>query len=96
MLIYVTGVAGTGKSTLRVAPERRGYRAQDADESLCAWLDANGNEVPALPLELRTPEWYSSHSFALIPKRVEALENACIDGLGFVLGLASNGACQAR
>ncbi len=50
MLIYITGVAGSGKSTLREELEQRGHRAEDADESFCAWFDQDGRQVPTMPL----------------------------------------------
>lgn len=90
MLVYITGVAGSGKSTLRDELERKGYRAEDADEAFCAWFDADGNQVPTLPLTLRTPEWYATHRWRLLPQRVSSFAEACSNSLGFLLGTATN------
>lgn len=90
MLIYITGVAGTGKSTLREELERRGYLARDADEGFCAWFDRHGNRVPTVPLQLRTPEWYASHSWRLLPERVREFAAAGEGRLAFLLGLSAN------
>ncbi len=90
MLIYITGVAGSGKSTLRQELERKGYPAEDADDGFCSWFDSDGNQVPTLPLHLRTPEWYAGHRWCLLPERVRAFAAACEGGLGFLLGVASN------
>jgi hypothetical protein len=90
MLIYVTGVAGSGKSILRQELEQRGYRAEDADEGFCAWFDADGNQVPTLPLPRRTPAWYASHRWRLLPEPVSGFAEACATGLGFLVGIAAN------
>lgn len=90
MLVYVTGIAGSGKSTLRSELQRRGYRAIDADEDLCAWFDAAGNQVPTLPLNLRAAAWYRDHTFRLIEERVAAFADVGEGGIGFVLGVAAN------
>ena len=36
-LIYITGVAGVGKTTVLNELKRRGYEAYDADENLSSW-----------------------------------------------------------
>jgi cytidylate kinase len=90
MLIYITGVAGSGKSTLREELTRIGYQAQDADEAFCAWFDEDGYQVPTLPLPERTPEWYATHSYRLLPERVSEFAHQCDGTVGFLLGIASN------
>jgi AAA domain len=90
MLIYVTGVAGSGKTTLRAELQERGHRARDADEGFCAWFDADGNQVPTLALHLRTPRWYMNHRWRLLPERVAEFAHDCETGLGFLLGVATN------
>jgi dephospho-CoA kinase len=90
MLIYITGVAGSGKSTLREELERKGYPAEDADDGFCAWFDNDGNPVPTLALHLRTPEWYASHRWRLLPEHVSDFADACANSVGFLLGVAAN------
>jgi shikimate kinase len=90
MLVYVTGVPGSGKSTLRGELERLGYRAHDADEGFCAWFDLHGQLVPTLPLSERTPEWYAGHQWRLLADRVRELSEERLNGVGFLLGVAAN------
>lgn len=90
MLVHVTGIPGSGKSTLRAELERRGYRAVDADEGFCAWFDQEGRVVAELPLSERTPGWYAQHRWRLLAEPVQELAGACADGLGFLLGVAAN------
>ncbi len=90
MLIYITGVAGSGKSTLREELERRGHRAEDADEGFCAWFDQDGQRVPTMPLHLRSPDWYANHHWRLLTERVRALADECASDVGFLLGVAAN------
>ncbi len=90
MLIYITGVAGSGKSTLREELEQRGHRAEDADEGFCAWFDHDGHQVPTMPLHLRTPDWYANHRWCLLTERVSAFADECANDVGFLLGVAAN------
>lgn len=90
MLVHVTGIPGTGKSTVRDALERRGLRAADADEGFCAWFDQDGQVVAELPLAERTPEWYAQHRWRLVIDPVRELARECADGVGFLLGVAAN------
>jgi hypothetical protein len=90
MLIYITGVAGSGKSTLRDELTSRGYRAEDGDSGFCAWFDEHNDRVPTMPLHLRTQAWYAAHQWRLLPERVSELATRCTDSVGFLLGVAAN------
>lgn len=90
MLVYVTGVPGSGKSTLRDELERLGHRAQDADEGFCAWFDADGHRVPTLPLSERSTDWYAVHQWRLLSDPVRDFAADCANGVGFLLGVAAN------
>jgi hypothetical protein len=90
VLVYITGVAGSGKSLLREELERKGYRAEDADEGFCAWFAHDDRRVPTMPLQLRTPDWYADHRWRLLPEPVGGLAEECADRVGFLLGVAAN------
>jgi predicted kinase len=87
MLVHVTGVAGTGKSTLRVQLQAHGLVAVDSDDGLCAWFDSSGTQVPTLALGDRTHDWYEDHVWRLLPGKIEQLTLSCADGVGFLLGV---------
>lgn len=87
MLVHVTGVAGTGKSTLRKEFTRLGSLAADGDDGLCGWFDLSGKQVPNVPLENRTSDWYENHQWRLMPGAVERLGDQCADGVGYLLGV---------
>jgi thymidylate kinase len=90
VLVYITGVAGSGKSTLRAELESRGYRAADADAGFCAWFDHDDCRVPTMPLHQRTPDWYANHRWRLLTEPVSGLADQCANGVGFLLGVAAN------
>ncbi len=87
MLVHVTGVAGSGKSKLRVQLEARGLVAADSDDGLCAWFDSSGAQVPTLDLRERTPDWYANHVWRLLPGEIDQLTLTCAVGVGFLLGV---------
>jgi hypothetical protein len=92
MLVHVTGVAGSGKSTLRAQLERMGVVAADGDDGLCAWFDAAGTPVPTVPLEQRTADWYENHQWRLIPGTIQQLSAECAHSVGFLLGVFGDAA----
>jgi broad-specificity NMP kinase len=56
----ITGVAGTGKSTLAKELKRRGYAAYDTEEGFSYYIDKASGERCAYPKE-PSPEWYGKH-----------------------------------
>ena len=67
-LIYITGIAGSGKSTVRQELLYRGYKVfGGAEDSIAAFYDNNsGKRVKRLVrAEERTPEWLSKHSWKI-------------------------------
>ena len=56
----ITGVAGTGKSTLAKELRRRGYAAYDTEEGFSYYVDKRTGERCAYPKE-PSPEWYENH-----------------------------------
>ncbi|HEY4963887.1 MAG TPA: hypothetical protein VIH90_04290 [Candidatus Saccharimonadales bacterium] len=61
-LFLITGLPGTGKSTVRAELVTRGIEAYDGDEDhLAHWYDDAGIPVP-IENEVRTPEFVNTHT----------------------------------
>lgn len=77
-LYYITGIAGSGKSTVLAELKRRGYEAYDVDEAgpvVAKWHNnATGYVHPksSVKTNARTPEFLASHSWKV--SRQEVLE----------------------
>lgn len=61
-IFLITGLPGTGKSTINNELKQRGFISFDADEdNLAHWFDADGNVIDKKD-ELRTHEFLNNHS----------------------------------
>lgn len=60
MKYLITGVAGTGKSTLAKELRQRGYAAYDTEEGFSYYVDKRTGERCVYPKN-PSPEWYQSH-----------------------------------
>ncbi|MBX4197207.1 AAA family ATPase [Candidatus Saccharibacteria bacterium] len=60
MKYLITGVAGTGKSTLAKELRRRGYAAYDVEEGFSYYVDKQTGERCAYPKQ-PSQEWYDQH-----------------------------------
>jgi broad-specificity NMP kinase len=60
MRYLITGVAGTGKSTLAKELRKRGYAAYDTEEGFSYYVDKQTGERCAYPKE-PSQEWYDKH-----------------------------------
>jgi len=89
-LVYVTGISGAGKSTVRRELRRRGFDAHDTDEDGNAvWVDvATGATTSARVSD--DPAWLATHEWRLVPERIAALAGNAIDRLVFLCGSAAN------
>jgi broad-specificity NMP kinase len=56
----ITGVAGTGKSTVAKELRQRGYAAYDTEEGFSYYVDKQTGERCAYP-KTPSPEWYETH-----------------------------------
>jgi shikimate kinase len=92
ILIYITGISGTGKSEVCKELKRLGYLAFDTDEDgISAWQDANGRWVDTPARDIwRTEEWQATHSWRYSRKRLENLAAQATDTTVFVCGTAAN------
>jgi shikimate kinase len=74
MFIFVTGVAGSGKSELCAHLAGRGHRAYDADDGISRHVRvADGSEVAAPKRAEQTAAWVSEHEFRFDLARVGEL-----------------------
>jgi shikimate kinase len=83
--ILLTGLSGTGKSTVTGALAARGYRAVDADtDEFSEWVDVvDTGEVPGSPVE-------AGRDWMWREDRMDALLSAEGAGMLFVSGCAAN------
>lgn len=86
MFIFVTGVAGSGKSTLGRHLAARGIDAHDADEGISRHVRvSDGAEVETPPRAVQNPEWVACHEFRFDLARVRELRAGATAGAPVVL-----------
>lgn len=87
MRIYVTGVSGTGKSSVARSIKGKGITSIDIDEGLCRWE----NKYSGKPTHWepgKNAEWHASHQYICDIERLKKLLSENEDVV--VVGLASN------
>jgi dephospho-CoA kinase len=91
-LIYITGVSGCGKSTVQEALKRLGYTAYDVDDTALSGVFDNktGERITMPPVNQRSPEWFATHSWLIIPEAIKRLKSESIHRLVFLCGAARN------
>ncbi len=90
--IYVTGIAGAGKSTVCEELKQRGYEAYEADNSLSNFYNNETGEMIEnhLPLAKRTPEWRKHHTWKMSKDKLLQLKDNAQNKHIFVCGVAAN------
>jgi thymidylate kinase len=94
VVLLVTGVTGSGKSTVARRMAERGHRAVslDAVPGLCRWTDADGRRVerPADP----DAGWLADHRWTWDPARLSAVvaDHRVGAGAAWLCGYAANAA----
>lgn len=87
MLVFVTGVAGSGKSTLCRRLRQLGAQAHDADDGISRHVRLPGGDpVPTPPRTEQTARWAQAHEYRFDLDRVRRL--AAGDEPAFLLGSA--------
>ncbi len=92
-LIYVTGIAGAGKSTVQKELTDRGYEAYDLDDPTIsgAFNNETGEFESNIPdIDERTEEWRDSHSWRTIPGVIDNLKREASNKVIFLCGIAEN------
>jgi len=91
-LIFITGIAGTGKSTLVKELSTRDYEAHDADEKLSYWANkASGQKVPVSNHALATdPYFFEEHDWYINKHGVEKLAEEAAHKPIFICGSVAN------
>lgn len=75
-LYHITGVPGTGKSTVCNEPIKRGYEAYDIDDGAYAvWVDKETDEAVEFPGEdaVDMHEWFKKHKWSIDEAKVTEL-----------------------
>lgn len=75
-LFYITGVPGTGKSTVQKELEQRGYVAYDIDQPRFGGPVnlATGERTVIPPIEERSDEWFDQHEWRVSRPAIEELK----------------------
>jgi dephospho-CoA kinase len=91
-LVWITGVSGTGKSTVRVELARRGYERFDADEGgIAVWRARTAGEEVYDPGGGNHPDsWLEDHCWMISRARVEQLARMARDKPVFLCGSVEN------
>lgn len=93
-LFWVTGSAGTGKSTACRALKARGYIAYDVDDDgLARWTNLKTGYVhpkSSVKPEDRTAEFIKTHGWFVPRQSVEEIQHEAEGKLGFVCGILDN------
>jgi len=90
-LIYITGIAGAGKSAVYEELVRRGYEAHEADNTLSNFYVNETGELssPTTALE-RTAEWRKHNSWKMPKDKLLELKRTSVGRPVFVCGVAAN------
>ena len=91
MLVYITGVSGSGKSEVAKYLRSLGYQAFDADQTVSAFLHRDTlQEVFPSAEEKNQPEWEEEHLWHMLPERVVGLRQEAEGQVVFLCGVANN------
>jgi dephospho-CoA kinase len=86
-LIYITGIAGSGKSAVQKELKRLGYDSYDVDEpGIGAAHDGQGKVVQVPDAVDRSPDWFDTHSWRMVDGAMDKLRKRAETGLVFLCG----------
>jgi dephospho-CoA kinase len=94
-LIYITGISGSGKSSVCKELKKRGYIAYDTDKDGVAYFYHNHTNLPVterVSHEERTPEWRSQHTWKALRETVEKIIEQAQGKSVFLCGVTNNDA----
>lgn len=92
MKVFITGVAGTGKTTILSEIQKHGFVVIDLDATgMCRWRNSSTHEITEYGFDGRSKEWLNEHEWYC---DVEVLKKllSCIreDRKVFVAGVVGN------
>jgi broad-specificity NMP kinase len=89
MRYLITGVAGTGKSTLAKNLSKRGYAAYDTEEGFSYYIDKRTGERCAYPKQ-PSQKWYDQHERVFDEKVLMNLMKKHADDPLFIASITAN------
>jgi broad-specificity NMP kinase len=92
-LIYITGISGSGKSTVCEELKRRGYAAFDTDKDGLAFFYNNKTKEPLkrrVTAEERTVQWRAQHTWRAERSTFKRLAAQAKDSPVFICGVTAN------
>lgn len=89
MKYLITGVAGTGKSTLAKELRRRGYAAYDTEEGFSYYVNKETGDRTSYPAE-PSQEWYGKHHRVFDEKILENLFKKHANEVLFICSITAN------
>jgi dephospho-CoA kinase len=90
-LFYVTGVPGSGKSTVQKELHKLGFEAYDIDNPRfgCPVNKSTGESTTVPTIDLRTPEWFNNHEWRVSRKSIQELKNEATHNNIYLCGTAT-------
>lgn len=90
-LIYITGVPGTGKTTIQQELTRRGYEAYDIDQPRFGGPTnlVTGEPTQVPPIEERSAEWFKQHEWRVSRHAIEELKKESEGRVVYLCGTAT-------
>jgi len=91
-LIYITGVSGSGKSSVQHTLQKCGYEAFDVDDPTISGVYNNktGIRVSMPPVAQRSAAWFTKHSWLIVPGAIEKLKAESDDHIVLLCGATRN------
>ena len=91
MLTWVTGVSGSGKSTVCRTLRERGHHAVDADwDGYNYWVHRSTGERLVDPPRSVPPHWLDTYAWRIDPNKVGHLRDQVVNGRAFLFGAVEN------